>query len=154
MFVVTDMTTSNKTFKFMFLPQREDNVMHPFETSDASILFNYEFSVDHYQLPTGYPTLVGHLHGKWWSYKHVFWSIMNSIARKCQVLVQRQHLKIRTIFIFQICAPRWKNAYNSNYYLMNGICYWTDNTTDVEASMETIMPLVDLRKYKTWERRT
>ncbi|PNF29696.1 hypothetical protein B7P43_G13069, partial [Cryptotermes secundus] len=45
-----------------------------------------------------------------------------------------------------ICAPRWKNAYNSNYYLMNGICYWTDNTTDVEASMETIMPLVDFRK--------
>jgi len=37
---------------------------------------------------------------------------------------------------------------------MNGICYWTDNTTDVAASMETVTPLVNLRTYKTPQNKT
>ncbi|GFG35325.1 hypothetical protein Cfor_01366, partial [Coptotermes formosanus] len=45
-----------------------------------------------------------------------------------------------------ICAPGWKNAFSPNYYLMNGICYWTDNTTDVTAPMESVTPLVNLHK--------
>jgi hypothetical protein len=35
---------------------------------------------------------------------------------------------------------------------MNGLCYWTDNTTDVQAPMETIIPLVNIRKYKPREK--
>jgi hypothetical protein len=69
-FVVTAMETSNKIFKFMSLPQREDNDMHPFKTRNAFILFNYEFSVD--QLPTGYSNLVGDLDVNQWAYEHVY----------------------------------------------------------------------------------
>jgi hypothetical protein len=57
--------------------------------------------------------------------------------------------KLFSSLFLQICAPGWKNAFSPNYYLMNGICYWTDNTTDVTASMETVTPLVNLSKYKT-----
>jgi len=62
--------------------------------------------------------------------------------------------KLFSFLFLQICAPGWKNSYYPNYYLMNGICYWTDNTTDVAASMETVTPLVNLRTYKTPQNKT
>ena len=62
--------------------------------------------------------------------------------------------KFFSSLFLQICAPGWKNAFSPHYYLMNGICYWTDNTTDVTAAMETVTPLVNLRKYNIPQNKT
>ena len=79
------------------------------------------------------------------------WQTVSAVA--CRYLLGESQKLFSSLFL-QICAPGWKNAFSPSYYLMNGICYWTDNTTDVTASMETVTPLVNLRKYKTPQNKT
>ncbi|XP_069681839.1 integrin alpha-PS4-like [Periplaneta americana] len=41
-----------------------------------------------------------------------------------------------------VCAPRWRNTFHDNFYLMNGACYCTSDTSDPDLAMDMLLPLV------------
>ncbi|CAG2055967.1 unnamed protein product [Timema podura] len=50
-----------------------------------------------------------------------------------------------------VCGPRWKNNINIDYYLMNGICYWSspNSISRPDRKAEEWLPLLGSRMRKT-----